>query len=133
MLGYLGVLETTQPALQTGDLGSIANGELRLDGRIGRSINRGGVMISPERIEEVLRQFPGVRDCSVLGVPHVFYGEAPAATVTGDSVTIEELMRWCAANLASEEVPVWITVCETLEQEAKAKELSHHFQSEHNS
>jgi acyl-coenzyme A synthetase/AMP-(fatty) acid ligase len=53
-----------------GDVGHFeADGQLVVTGRTTEVLNRGGVVVAPEAIEEVLRGFPGVEDVVVVGVP----------------------------------------------------------------
>ena len=54
---------------QTSDLAELKNGEVFLRGRVGDQINVAGRKVSPETIERVLRQHPGVAECLVFGVP----------------------------------------------------------------
>jgi len=124
MAGYLDSLDSRGEGLATGDLGSIESGAVTLTGRVGRSINRGGVMVSPERIECVLGRHERVIECRVVSTPHPLYGEVPAALVRGNSVTADELMRWCAAHLSPEELPASITLCDSLEPVAKEVDLA---------
>jgi len=46
-------------------------GILHVTGRAGIRINRGGVKIAPETIEEIIASHPGVQDCAVSGVETV--------------------------------------------------------------
>lgn len=53
-----------------GDMGRFeVDGLLVVTGRTTEVLNRGGVVVAPEAIEEVLRDFPGVEDVAVVGVP----------------------------------------------------------------
>lgn len=53
-----------------GDIGHLElDGSLVLTGRTTEVLNRGGVVVAPEAIEEVLRSLPGVEDVAVVGVP----------------------------------------------------------------
>lgn len=66
----------------TGDLGSLsATGDLFIVGRKKDLIIRGGVNVSPRRIEEAILACPDVVDAAVVGVPHRLYGEEIAAVV----------------------------------------------------
>lgn len=60
---------------RTGDLGRFQpDGQLAIVGRRDRMVKIGGIRVEPERVEEVLRDFPGVREVAVL----------PARTPDGD-------------------------------------------------
>ena len=53
-----------------GDVGYFEpGGQLVVTGRTTEVINRGGVVVAPEAIEEVLRDYPGVEDVAVFSVP----------------------------------------------------------------
>jgi len=53
-----------------GDIGRIhPDGLVTITGRATEVINRGGVIVAPELIEEVLRADPSVRDVAVVGAP----------------------------------------------------------------
>jgi len=56
----------------------------------------------------VLYAHPAVQEAAVIGVPDAYRGETVAAYVVlkpGQSVTQEELDRYCRANLAAYKVP----------------------------
>jgi long-chain acyl-CoA synthetase len=68
--------------LRTGDLGRIdADGFLWLEGRVADVINRGGLKVLPQEVEEALRAIAGVADACVAGVPDERLGEVPVAWV----------------------------------------------------
>ena len=75
-----------------------------LSGRSSDIIIRAGENISPEELENVIREHPGVEDVAVIGVPDETWGEEPRAVVIprkGVKVTEEEIMEYCRQNLAS--------------------------------
>jgi len=55
---------------------------LTLLGRGSVCINTGGEKVFPEEVEEVVKRFPGVRDCVVVGVADERFGEAITAVVS---------------------------------------------------
>jgi oxalate---CoA ligase len=68
--------------LDTSDLGYLdADGYLFLVGRSDDVINRGGEMIYPRDIEEILVAQPGVRSVAVIGLPDALLGERPVAYI----------------------------------------------------
>lgn len=112
--GYLGdpaitAANFTDGWLHTGDLGTLSEGgELVIRGRIKELINRGGEKISPERVEGVLANHPGVLEVAVFGVPDKMYGETVAAVIVprgSDAPTAEELAAFGRERLAPFEVP----------------------------
>jgi acyl-CoA synthetase (AMP-forming)/AMP-acid ligase II len=95
--------------LRTGDLGRIdEDGFLWIDGRVSDMINRGGLKVSPDEVEQVLRRHPGIVDACVAGIPDVRLGEVPFAwIIPGDGpLDADELTQWCRSALAPYKIPV---------------------------
>jgi acyl-CoA synthetase (AMP-forming)/AMP-acid ligase II len=68
--------------LETGDLGSLdADGFLYLAGRTDDAINRGGEIVYPREVEEILQADPRVLDAIVIGRPDDILGAVPVAHV----------------------------------------------------
>lgn len=83
--GYLGdealtdsvfVREGGRRWYRTGDAASLESGVLRIEGRIDNVIVSGGVNISLDRVERVVRAVPGFAGAIVVGVPDPRWGEA---------------------------------------------------------
>jgi acyl-CoA synthetase (AMP-forming)/AMP-acid ligase II len=91
--------------VHTGDVGYVdEDGYYFLAGRSSDIIIRAGENISPEELENVIREHPGVEDVAVIGVPDETWGEEPRAVVIpkkGVKVTEEEIMELCRQKLAS--------------------------------
>jgi acyl-CoA synthetase (AMP-forming)/AMP-acid ligase II len=91
--------------VHTGDVGYVdEDGYYFLAGRSSDMIIRAGENISPEELENVIRQHPKVEDVAVIGIPDETWGEEPRAVVIpkkGVKATEEEIMEYCRANLAS--------------------------------
>jgi acyl-CoA synthetase (AMP-forming)/AMP-acid ligase II len=102
--------------LRTGDLGYLdSDGFLWVEGRVSDMINRGGLKIFPDEVEEVLRRHPAVRDASVAGLPDRRLGEVPHAWIISDApVEPPDLDAWCREYLASYKVPAGFTQVEAL-------------------
>jgi long-chain acyl-CoA synthetase len=102
--------------LRTGDLGRVdADGFLWIEGRVSDMINRGGLKVFPDEVEEVLRRHPAVRDAGVAPVPDTRLGEVPHAwIVSGTPVDAAELFAWCREYLAPYKVPAGFTMIEAL-------------------
>ncbi|WP_231583036.1 class I adenylate-forming enzyme family protein [Actinobaculum suis] len=67
---------------RSGDLAVIdRDGFISLHGRVTSTIKSGGETIYPEEVEDVLRQYPGVAEAVVCGVPDALWGERVAAAV----------------------------------------------------
>ncbi|AZH77656.1 MULTISPECIES: AMP-binding protein [Microbacterium] len=84
--GYLGDGELTARAFvrdelgirwyRTGDLGLVEDGVVRVHGRADNVIVSGGVNISLDRVERVVRRIPGLHEAVVIGVEDERWGEA---------------------------------------------------------
>jgi acyl-CoA synthetase (AMP-forming)/AMP-acid ligase II len=91
--------------LRTADLGHLdAAGELHLAGRRDDVINRGGVKLRPEEIEEVLSRHPGVHDVCVFGVADPVLGEVAAALLVATAEP-DEVLAHARGALSREKVP----------------------------
>ncbi len=99
--------------LRTGDLARVdADGFVWIEGRVSAMINRGGLKVFPDEVEEVLRGHPDVHDAAVAGVPDDRLGEVPWAYVVpaaGTRVTGDDLRAWCRERLAPYKVPAGFT------------------------
>lgn len=114
MKGYWNQPEETNAVLkegwlQTGDLGYCdEKGYFFIVDRKKDLINAGGFKVYPRDVEEVLFEYPGVKEAVVIGVPHSYRGETVKAYIVpkeGASLTGEELERFCREKLASYKVP----------------------------
>ena len=61
---------------RTGDLGELAGGRLRVTGRVDNVIVSGGVNVSLDRVERVVRGVPGFADAVVVPVRDERWGQA---------------------------------------------------------
>jgi acyl-CoA synthetase (AMP-forming)/AMP-acid ligase II len=114
MKGYWERPEATAEALRggwlhTGDLGyRDEDGYIFLKGRAREIIKRGGEMISPEEVEEVIERHPAVVEAAVIGVPDTEWGEVVEAVVVvrrDARVTEGELIEHCRRQIASFKKP----------------------------
>jgi len=105
--------------LDTGDLGHRdGDGYVYLAGRADDVVNRGGELVYPREVEEVLLGEPGVADAVVVGRPHDVLGAVPVACVRSrdelDAVAEAELLARltarCAEQLARFKRPAEIRV-----------------------
>ncbi|MGE0878240.1 MAG: class I adenylate-forming enzyme family protein [Acidimicrobiia bacterium] len=96
--------------VRTGDMGRFdAEGFLRLSGRKGDMILRGGENVFPLEVERVLASHPDVREASVVGIPDRRLGQRIVAWVVPvvvDAVPDEGVLRsYCRERLAGFKVP----------------------------
>ncbi len=95
--------------LYTGDLGWLdEDGFLYFVDRKKDIIRRRGENISSQEVENVIKANPDVLDCAVVAVPSELGEDEVKAYVTprpGATVNPEEIVYWCAENLAYFKVP----------------------------
>jgi long-chain acyl-CoA synthetase len=72
---------TPEGDMPTGDVGELVEGQLVITGRLKDLIIRGGINISPKRIESVIMKERDVVECAVIAVPDDFWGEIPIACI----------------------------------------------------
>lgn len=92
---------------KTGDIGIIENDNFKILGRNSIDIIKSGAYkISAIEIEEVLREYKAVLDCSVVGLPDEEWGEIVCAVIV-EKHTINKvnLKRWLRGRLAPEKIP----------------------------
>ena len=109
---------------KTGDIAAIDElGGYRILGRNSVDIIKsGGYKISALEIEEVLRQYPGIADCSVVGIPNDEWGElVAAAIVTKDVVDEKALSSWMREQMPAYKTPRKYVVVKDLPRNAMGK------------
>jgi fatty-acyl-CoA synthase len=94
---------------RTGDLAVLsADGQFRFDGRLKDMMKVGGENVAAVEVEAYLIGHPAIQVISVVGAPDEKYGEVPAAfveLVPGAELSAEELVAFCAGQIASYKVP----------------------------
>lgn len=81
-------------------------GYIYLRGRSNDVVNRGGVKIYPNEIEDALMELPAMRECCVFGIPDTGLGELLACAWVGAALLTEaELEAHCRARLAPYKTP----------------------------
>jgi acyl-CoA synthetase (AMP-forming)/AMP-acid ligase II len=111
--------------VHTGDVGYVdEDGYYFLSGRSSDMIIRAGENISPEELENVIREHHKVEDVAVVGVPDETWGEEPRAVVIpkkGEKPTEEEIMEYCRQNLASFKRPRTVVFVDDLPRNPMGK------------
>ena len=131
MRGYWQQEAATQEALRsgwiyTGDLGYQDEDDyIYLSGRAKDFIKRGGEMVSPEEVEQVLMSHPNVDDAAVIGIPDVEWGEEVRAVVVGreGGVGEDELIQYCNERLSSFKRPRSVVFIDELPRNVMGKVL----------
>ena len=126
MSGYAGPQSGFEPGwFATGDRGFLdAEGYLFLTGRLHETINRGGQRISPQEIESVLAEHPGVADVAAFAVPHPTLGQDVAAAVVPrvkNAIGEAEIRQFAAARLVGSKIPRRVLIVEAIPRGATGK------------
>lgn len=106
---------------RTGDAGILDDGVLRVRGRIDNVIVSGGVNISLDRVEELVRAVPGLEAAVVVGVPDARWGEASVVVVPrgealrrSEAVQLEEARRAVGAHVGAHARPARLVLVDEL-------------------
>jgi long-chain acyl-CoA synthetase len=85
-----------------------------------------GINVYPREIEEVIYQFPGVKEAAVIGIPDARKGEQPLAFVSvNDGATVDDkaLLHFVREKLADYKVPRRVVFMPSLPRNATGKVL----------
>jgi len=111
--------------LRTGDQGQFdADGYLYITGRLKEIINRGGELVAPREIEEVLMAHPTVAEAIAFALPDERLGEDVGAAVVlrvGCDSSEFELRRFLATQLSAFKVPRKILIVSEIPKTAVGK------------
>lgn len=119
MKGYLKNPSTTDEAFKggwfhSGDLAVWhADGYIEIKDRSKDVIISGGENISSIEVEDVLYRHPKIQDAAVVARPDEKWGETPCAFITtseGETVTEQEIIDFCRANMAHFKTPKRVVV-----------------------
>jgi o-succinylbenzoate---CoA ligase len=105
---------------ETDDVGTLESGRLTVLGRADDVIVTGGNKVSPQAVEAVLSELPGVRECLVVGIPDVEWGQRVVALVVG-RCELEALRRKVSDRLGAAAAPRELVIVEALPQKALGK------------
>lgn len=110
---------------RTGDTAVVEEGSYRLLGRTSVDILKtGGYKVSALEIEDVLRSYPAVADCAVVGVDDEEWGQRVCAAIEvrpGGKVDVAELDAWLSDRLAPYKRPREVRLVDTLPRNAMGK------------
>lgn len=132
MQGYWNQPDETSKALRdgwllTGDIGHRdAEGYFFITDRKKDMLLVNGINVYPREIEEIIYQFPGVKEAAIIGVPDARRGEQPVAFVSaqeGATLDPKAIQQFVRERLADYKVPKQITVLASLPQNATGKVL----------
>jgi malonyl-CoA/methylmalonyl-CoA synthetase len=107
---------------RTGDSGALdADGNLTVRGRISVDVLKsGGYKLSALEIEQAIREFPGVEDVAVVGVPDEEWGDLVTAVVVGE-VNLDALRAFLRDRLAPYKIPKRFVAADALPRNSIGK------------
>jgi long-chain acyl-CoA synthetase len=132
MQGYWNLPAETANALRdgwllTGDIGYVdQDGYFYITDRKKDMLLVNGINVYPREVEEVLYQFPGVKEAAVIGIPDSRRGEQPLAFIAAeDGIQLDEkaLHNFVRERLADYKVPRRIVFLPALPRNATGKVL----------
>lgn len=132
MMGYWNKPEETAKAMRgdwllTGDIGHRdTDGYYYITDRKKDMLLVNGINVYPREVEEVIHQFPGVKETAVIGIPDARKGEQPLAYVAAtEGVILDEkaLIQFLRQKLADYKVPKQIHFVTALPRNATGKIL----------
>jgi len=132
MKGYWNRDEATKETLRsgwlyTGDLGYWDDeGYIFLSGRAKDFLKRGGEMIAPEEVEQIIMSHPAVDEAAIIGIPDVEWGERVRAIVVkkpGAELTAEEVIEHCRPRMAGFKRPEDVIFIDELPRNPMGKVL----------
>ncbi len=131
MLGYWKNPEATRQVideegwLYSGDLATLdEEGYVRIVGRKKDMYIVGGFNVYPAEVEEVLFTHPGVQNVAVVGVPDAVMGEVGMAFIIprdGHTLDPQEVVDFCARQIAAFKVPRYVVIGEPFPMTASGK------------
>jgi fatty-acyl-CoA synthase len=112
---------------KTGDVGRLDDdGALYVVDRKKDMFISGGENVYPAEIENVLADWPEVREAAVIGVPDENWGEVGHAIIvltTGAALDLHEVQQRCTERLARFKVPKHVSFIDALPRSAQGKVL----------
>jgi fatty-acyl-CoA synthase len=129
--GYWRNPEATAAALRggwwaTGDLFTVdEEGYFRVVGRKKQMFISGGENVYPAEVEQAILDFPGVKECAVVGVPDAKWGEVGRAYVAPASVDTDDLREHLERAIARYKIPKTFVTRDALPRNATGKVARH--------
>lgn len=111
--------------LRTDDLGALADGVLRVLGRIDEMISTGGVKVAPVAVEARLTELAGVAQACVVGVPDDEWGTAVVAVLVlspgAPEPSLESVRKHVAHSLGTPAAPRRVVVVAEIPERGPGK------------
>lgn len=112
---------------RTGDLGYYdEDGYFFIVDRVKRMINASGYKVWPTEVEALMLHHPAIAEVCVIASPDARRGETVKACIIlrdghRDTLTGQDIIDWCRANMAAYKCPSKVEICETLPRSATGK------------
>ena len=104
--------------LKTGDTGYFDDeGYLFLKGRSDEIINVGGEKVTPDEIEQIIRNIPGIEDVAAFGIEHQIFGQTIKLNVIkskNSEIDKMQILSYCIKNLEKFKIPSKIDFVESI-------------------
>ena len=113
--------------MATGDLGSMRDGLVFVEGREDDMIISGGENVYPDEVQIALDRLDDIRECAVVGVPDDHFGQRLVAFIVlreGSDLTEEDAISFVKKQVARHAVPREIHIIDELPRNATGKILS---------
>ncbi len=134
MKGYWRCPEATAEAIRdgwfyTGDIGRVDDeGYFTIEERKKDMIKASGYSVFPAEVEAIMYRHPAIAEVGVVGVPDPYRGEDVLGFVVlkpeaRDSVTEQQLVEWCRAEMSVYKAPRAIRFVDALPKTASGKIL----------
>jgi acyl-CoA synthetase (AMP-forming)/AMP-acid ligase II len=115
----------TDKGLRTKDKGyKNKQGLYFIVGRTDDLILQGGNNVYPIEIEQILLMNPLIKEAVVLGIDDEKLGEkivAMVRVIEGENVLVQDLYKWCRANLEDRKIPREIAIVENIPRNEMGK------------
>ena len=125
-----------KPFLRSGDLGyADDDGYFFIVDRVKRMINASGFKVWPAEVENMMYAHPAIQEACVIGVADPYRGETVKAFVVlraaaRDSVTEDDIIAWCKANMAVFKAPQRVEFRDSLPKSGAGKLMWRQLQEE---
>jgi fatty-acyl-CoA synthase len=136
--GYLraeATIERPEGWLKTGDVAwEDDEGFFYIVDRVKDMYKSGGENVFPAEVEQVLLRHPAVAEVAVIGVADERWGEAGLAIVApakGQTVTLEDLQRVCAGQIARYKHPKHLVIVEGFPRNVTGKIAKHELRAQY--
>ena len=109
--------------LKTGDTGYFdSDGFLFLKSRKDDLINVSGEKFSPEEVEEIINQFPGITESAVIGISNENFGQIPIAFVAKKGeINSNDIIKHCQNKVERYKIPTKIIFLDSIPKTESGK------------